>query len=283
VTGIAATFRRIAGSPTGAIGLVLVAILLALALAGPWIAPHSPTAIDVRHRLEGPEPNHLLGTDQLGRDIFSRVVVGTRATIGTALAAICLSLAGATVIGLVAGYGPRWLDGTLILLLDSVSALPMIMLALVAAVLLGPSAGTIVLVIVIYCLPSYARLVRSQTLSLKGRDFILAARALDVPVARILFRHLLPNVVGPLLIIACMDVSTVIGLDAGLSFLGLSADIRVPNWGTILNDGFASIRSSPMMVIGGGVPIVLATLGFTFFGEALHEAVDPRLARGTPP
>jgi peptide/nickel transport system permease protein len=136
------------------------------------------------------------------------------------------------------------------------------------------------LVIVAYSVPSYARLVRSQVLSLKQRDFVIAARAMNVPVAAILVCHLLPNVAGALLIVACMDVATVIGLDTGLSFLGLSADTRVPDWGMILADGFAAIRATPMLVIAGAVPLVLATLGFTFFGEALNDALDPKLDSG---
>jgi peptide/nickel transport system permease protein len=269
-----------ARSPTGRLGLALVLLLTIVALAAPLLAPYSPTAIDVRHRLASPELTHWLGTDQLGRDVFSRVLVGTRATLVTAIGAILVSMAVAAMLGLCAGYGPRWLDAILILLLDSLGALPMIMLALTLAVLLGPGAMTVILVIVAYSVPSYARLVRSQVLSLKQRDFVLAARAMNVSVAAILVRHLLPNVVGALLIVACMDVATVIGLDTGLSFLGLSADTRVPDWGMILADGFAAIRATPMLVIAGAVPLVLATLGFTFFGEALNDALDPKLDSG---
>jgi peptide/nickel transport system permease protein len=263
-------------SPTGRLGVILVALLTAVAVAAPLLAPYSPTAIDVRHRLAPPGLAHWLGTDQLGRDVFSRVLVGTRATLATAIVAILASSALAAMLGLFAGYGPRWLDAMLILLFDSVGALPMVMLALTLAALLGPGIGTVLLVVVAYSVPSYARLVRAQVLGLKQRDFVLAARAMNVPLAAILARHLLPNVVGALLIVASLDVATVIALDTGLSFLGLGADTRIPDWGMILSDGFAAIRATPTLVIAGAVPLVLATLGFTFFGESLNDALDPK-------
>jgi len=276
---------RLAGlmwrSPTGRVGLILVALLVLVALLAPLLAPYSPTAIDVRHRLAPPELSHWLGTDQLGRDVFSRVLVGTRATLATALVAILASAALAALLGMAAGYGPRWLDAMLILLFDSLGALPMVMLALTLAALLGPGITTVLIVVVAYSVPSYARLVRAQVLGLKQRDFVMAARAMNVPVAAILVRHLLPNVMGALLIVASLDVATVIALDTGLSFLGLGADTRIPDWGMILSDGFATIRATPTLVIAGAVPLVLATLGFTFFGESLNDALDPKTGAAT--
>ncbi|HEX4505778.1 MAG TPA: ABC transporter permease [Alphaproteobacteria bacterium] len=278
IRGAAILAARIWASPTGRVGLVLATLLVGVAVAAPLLAPYAPTAIDVRHRLAPPEAAHWLGTDQLGRDVLSRVLVGTRATLVTALVAILASAVAAAPIGLVAGYGPRWADALLILLLDSLGSLPMIMLALTLAALLGPGIGTVLLVVVAYSVPSYARLVRAQVLGLRQQDFVLAARAANVPVAAILMRHLLPNVMGALLIVASMDVATVIALDTGLSFLGLGADTRVPDWGMILSDGFAAIRATPMLVIAAAVPLVLATLGFTFLGEALNDALDPKAA-----
>jgi peptide/nickel transport system permease protein len=268
-------------SPTGKVGLILVALLIIVALTAPLLAPYSPTAIDVRHRLAPPELSHWLGTDQLGRDVLSRVLVGTRATLATAMVAILASAALAALLGMTAGYGPRWLDALLILLFDSLGALPMVMLALTLAALLGPGVGTVLIVVVAYSVPSYARLVRAQVLGLKQRDFVLAARAMNVPVAAILVRHLLPNVMGALLIVASLDVATVIALDTGLSFLGLGADTRIPDWGMILSDGLATIRATPTLVIAGAVPLVLATLGFTFFGESLNDALDPKTGAAT--
>lgn len=270
---------QILSTPLGAIGMVIVALILFVTLLAPHLAPYNPLAISVKDRLAGPSFAHWLGTDQLGRDLLSRVLVGTRTAMSVAFSALFLSLAAAVPLGLIAGYGPRLLDSLMILIFDSFSSLPMIMLGLATVVLLGPGSGTVVLVIVLYCVPSYARLVRSQTLSLKERDFIKAEQAMDAGLGRILFVHLLPNVIGPLLILACLDISTIITLEAGLSFLGLGVKPQIPSWGNILSDGFAVIRNSPVPVIAGGVPLILATIGFTFLGEALRDALDPRLKR----
>ena len=276
---IARVAAAVVFSPLGLIGTVLVLGILLVTAFAPWIAPYNPLAISVKERLADPSFAHLLGTDQLGRDLFSRVIVGTRTAMTVACSALAISLVIAMPLGLIAGYGPRWLDSLMILLFDSFSSLPMIMLGLAVVVLLGPGVSTVILVIVLYSVPSYARLIRGQTLSLKARDFIKAEQAMDASLPRILFLHLLPNVIGPLLILACLDMSTVITLEAGLSFLGLGVKPQIPSWGNILSDGFSVIRNSPVPVIAGGVPLILATVGFTFFGEALRDALDPKLRK----
>jgi peptide/nickel transport system permease protein len=280
---IASTLRQVVSAPLGAIGCVLVALIVLTALFAPWIAPYSPTAINVKERLADPSWSHLLGTDQLGRDLFSRVILGTRTAMTVALVSLAVALAAALPLGLIAGYGPRWLDACLILVFDSLSSLPMIMFGLAMVVLLGAGVSTVIFVIVIYSVPSYARLIRTQTLSIKARDFIKAEQAMNAGLSRILFVHLLPNVIGPLLILACLDLSTIITLEAGLSFLGLGVKPQIPSWGNILSDGFAVIRTTPLPVIAGGLPLILATIGFTFFGEALRDALDPKLARESRP
>jgi peptide/nickel transport system permease protein len=265
-------------TPIGFIGTVLVAVIVLTAILAPQLAPYPATAINVKERLADPSLSHWLGTDQLGRDLFSRVIIGTRTAMSVALTALAIALAAALPLGLIAGYGPRWLDAVMILIFDSLSSLPMIMFALAMVVLLGAGLGTVILVIVIYCVPSYARLIRTQTLSLKSRDFIKAEQAMNASLPRILFIHLLPNVIGPLLILACLDLSTIITLEAGLSFLGLGVKPQIPSWGNILSDGFSVIRNTPVPVIAGGLPLILATIGFTFFGEALRDALDPKLS-----
>lgn len=280
---VLAIFLGIVMTPIGAIGMALTAVIVLTAIFAPHLTPYPATAINVRERLADPSWAHLLGTDQLGRDLFSRVIIGTRTAMTVALTSLGIALAAALPLGLIAGYGPRWLDSLMILLFDSFSSLPMIMFGLAMVVLLGAGLGTVILVIVIYCVPSYARLIRTQTLSLKSRDFIKAEQAMNASLPRILFVHLLPNVIGPLLILACLDLSTIITLEAGLSFLGLGVKPQIPSWGNILSDGFAVIRKTPMPVIAGGLPLILATIGFTFFGESLRDALDPKLAgRRTP-
>jgi peptide/nickel transport system permease protein len=273
-------FRRLLGEPMGAAGLALVLLVLACGLFSHQLEPFDPLKIAVRDRLLAPSPLHPLGTDNLGRDVLSRVIEGSRIALYFAAAATGLSLLAGLALGLVAGYGPRWADALFVLLFDTVNAFPRVMLALAVITLLGPSSASVLLVIVVTTFPTYARMTRTSTLSLRSAEFVQAERSLGAGWGRILVFHILPNIVGPLLILASMDVPVVITLEAGLTFLGLGVPPPAPSWGRILNEGYAFIREAPWMVVGGGVPLILATLGFTFLGESLRDLLDPRLRRG---
>ena len=270
-TAYADALGRALRDPLGALGATLVVLFVLSAALSPWIAPYDPSALDVPARLQGPSLAHPLGTDNLGRDVFSRVLYGGRIALGVALTAVGLSL--------IAGYGPRWLDNLLLLLFDAVRAFPVIMFALAVITVVGPSLQTVILVVVVTTIPAYARIVRTQTLSLRHTEFILAERSLGAGAPRVLLVHILPNVIGPLLILASMEIPVVITIEAGLSFLGLGVRPPTPSWGNILNDGYAFIRNTPWLVIAAGIPLVLTTLGFTFLGEALRDVFDPRLRR----
>jgi peptide/nickel transport system permease protein len=270
---------RILRDPLGALGTALVLLFVLSAVFAPWIAPYEPNALDVPARLEGPSLAHPLGTDNLGRDVLSRVLYGGRIALAVALTAVGLSLAGGILLGLIAGYGPRWLDNVLLLVFDSVRAFPVVMFALAVITVLGPSLQTVILVVVVTSVPQYARIIRAQTLSLRHTEFVLAERSLGAGAPRVLLVHILPNVIGPLLILASMEIPVVITIEAGLSFLGLGVRPPTPSWGNILNDGYAFIRNTPWLVIAGGIPVVLTTLGFTFLGETLRDVFDPRLRR----
>jgi peptide/nickel transport system permease protein len=271
--------RRLFTDPLGLTGLVLVLLFFASAIFAHWLAPFDPNAIDVRARLAAPSLAHLAGTDQLGRDTFSRVLYGGRIALQVAAWAISLSLVLGALLGMLAGYGPRWLDNALLLVFDTVRSFPTIMFALAAVTLTGPSLEMVILIIVVTSVPVYGRIVRTQTLSLKATEFILAERSLGAGSLRILSVHVLPNIIGPLLILASMDVPVVVTIEAGLSFLGLGVRPPTASWGNILADGYAFIRSTPWLVIAGGLPLILTTLGFTFLGEALRDIFDPRLRR----
>lgn len=270
-------FGRLMRDPMGAFGAVLVGFFIIVALFAPIIAPYDPVAMDVRNKFADPSWRHWAGTDQLGRDTLSRLIWGTRTALGIALTAIGIAGALGLILGLIAGYGPRWLDGILLLVFDALSSLPMVFFALAVITVLGPGQTTLILVIVLVSVPAYARLVRAQTLSLREADFVLALQAMGASPARIVFRHLLPNVVGPLVIVLSMDVPVVITLEAGLSYLNLGVTPPMPSWGNMLYDGYSAIRNSPALVIAAGIPLILATLGFTFLGEGLRDALDPRL------
>ena len=271
--------RRITKAPLGILGLVLVLGMILSALGADFIIPFDPSAMHIRDRLASPSFTYLMGTDHLGRDVFSRVIMGGRIALWVALVSTAVSLGAGLVLGLIAGYGPRWLDNFLILVFDSVRSFPTIMFALAMVTLMGPSLNTVIFVVVATSIPAYGRVVRTQTQALKHNEFILAERSQGAGMARVLWVHMLPNVIGPLLIIASMDIPVVVTIEAGLSFLGLGVKPPTPSWGSILYDGYSFIRNTPWIVISGGIPLVLTTLGFTFLGESLRDIFDPKLNR----
>ncbi|TIO72330.1 ABC transporter permease, partial [Mesorhizobium sp.] len=256
--------RQLRRNPLGVLGAVLVVLVFASAIFAPLIITHDPIKIMVGSRLASPSLDFLLGTDQLGRDTFSRTVMGGRIPLLVAFASLGSSLAVGLVLGLIAGFGPRWLDNLLMLFFDTIRSFPGIIFALAIIALLGPSLASVILVIAITSMPIYARVVRTQTEALRGSEYVAAERSMGAGTTRILAVHILPNVLGPLLILVSMDVPAVIAVEAGLSFLGMGVRPPTPDWGAILNDGYSYINQTSWLVIAGGVPIVLATLGFTF-------------------
>ena len=272
-------YRKFFREPLGVFGLVLVVILVLAAIFAPYLTDYSPNTIDIKSRLSPPSSEHWVGADQLGRDTFTRVLYGTRVALKVAAWSISLALLGGLLLGMIAGYGPRWLDNLLILIFDAVRSFPTIMLALAIITLTGPSLNMVILVIVITSIPVYARIVRTQTMSLRENEFVLAARSIGTGWFRMLYLHILPNVIGPVLILASMDIPVVVTIESGLSFLGLGVRPPTASWGTILADGYAYVRNTPWLLVAGGVPLILTTLGFTFMGETLRDVFDPTLKR----
>jgi peptide/nickel transport system permease protein len=271
--------RRLRSDPLGLLGLILVLLVIFCAVAGPSIAPFDPFKIRVAERFVGPSLPHIFGTDNIGRDVFSRVLVGSRIALTVGGVSIAIAMTIGLALGLCAGYGPRWLDNLLLLVFDSIYSFPTVILGLTVMTLLGPSMLNLILVVVVVQTPAYARLIRTATLATKNSEYILAIRSLGTAPARILFVHILPNIVGPLFIIASMDIPSVITLEAGLTYLGMGIPPPAPSWGRILLDGFDNIRDAPWIVVAGGVPLIVTTLGFTFLGESLRDLLDPRLRR----
>ncbi|MCR9151595.1 MAG: ABC transporter permease [Rhodobacteraceae bacterium] len=269
--------RRLLREPLGLFGLSLVLLVILGAVFADLLTQWDPTRINPRDRFLGPSAAHLLGTDQLGRDLFSRVLHGGRIALYVALVSTAISLAIGIVLGLIAGYGPRWLDNLMILLFDAMKSFPTVMLALALVTITGPSLTSVILVVILVNVPGYARIVRTQTIAIKSSEFVTAAQSMGASTARILRVHIMPNVIGPLVILASMDIPVVIAIEAGMSFLGLGVRPPTPSWGSILNDGFGQIRETPWIAIAGGLPIIIITLGFTFLGETLRDVFDPRL------
>jgi peptide/nickel transport system permease protein len=273
------SWRRLLSDPLGLFGLILVVLVICAALFADVLAQFTPTQLNIRNKFSPPTLVHWLGTDHLGRDTFARVVYGGRIALWVSLIAVSLSLAIGLVLGMLAGYGPRWLDNLLMLVFDAVRSFPTIMFALAVVIMLGPSLETVIFIVVVTSIPVYGRIVRTQTLSMRVNEFILAERSLGAGPARILFHHILPNVIGPILILASMEIPVVITIEAGLSFLGLGVRPPTPSWGSILNDGYTFIFDTPWPIIAGGLPVIVTTLGFTFLGESLRDIFDPRLQR----
>ena len=265
----------------GMFGLILVVLFFASAIFAPLLAPYDPNQLDIPARLSGPSLDHWAGTDQLGRDTFSRVLYGGRVALKIAAIGVSVSLFAGLLLGMLAGYGPRWLDNVLLLFFDTIRAFPTIVMALAVVALTGPSLELVLVIVIVTSIPAYARLARTSTLALKNTEFIVAERSLGAGMGRILWRHVMPNVVGPLLILGAMDVPVVVTVEAGLSFLGLGVLPPTASWGTVLNEGYLIIRDTPWPVIAGGIPLVLTTLGFTFLGEGLRDVFDPKLRKGS--
>lgn len=276
-TGI---LRRILSSFSGSLGLVLIILIIFIAIFAPQLAPHNPTKIDVTNRLAGPSFEYPFGTDHLGRDLLSRLIFGSRIALLVSLPAIALGLGVGIMLGTIAGYNGGFLDNILVFLFDTVRAFPPLLLAITIIMLTG-GANMMVLIIVlgITRFPGYGRLVRAQSSQVSKREFVMASEAAGSTTTRTLIKHIFPNSVGPVFINAAMDIPVIITFAAALSFLGLGVPPPTPGWGRILRSGYSYIRTSPWMVVFSSIFLVIATLGFTFLGEALRDALDPKLKK----
>ena len=279
-SSITNVISKLIHDPMGAVGLLIVISFLLVAIFAGVLAPYDPNKIDILNKLQGPSLQHLVGTDQLGRDTLSRLIHGTQIALLVAVVSIGLAVLMGSILGAIAGYGPAWLDFIIMLIFDTMRSYPVIMFALAVVVLFGPSLTTIMVIIIATSFPTYGRLMRTQTQALRKSEYILSAQALGIGTPRILLKHVMPNTIGPILIVASMDVPFVIALEAGLSFLGLGVRPPTPSWGSILNDGYTYIRNSSWILFSAGAPLILVTIGFTFLGEQLRDILDPKIGRG---
>ncbi len=264
--------------PLGALGFLIVFIFMLMVIFAPLIAPYDFAQQDIPSMLQGPSPEHLFGTDHLGRDLLSRLIYGTRIALGVALPAVSVALSAGLVLGLIAGYAGGIVDDIALVIFDSIQAFPSVILALAILALLGPSLVNVVLVIGLTWTPGYARIARAQVLRTKQEPYIEVEKSLGASQGRILFFHILPNIIAPLLILAAMDLPVVITFEAGLSFLGLGVRPPTPSWGVILAEGFNFIRQTPWPITWAGLTLIITTLGFTLFGETLRDVLDPALS-----
>lgn len=269
--------RSILARPSGAFALIVVLAICAVSLLAPVIDLQPPNKINVTHRFELPSVTHWLGTDHLGRDLFSRLLHGATVAMGVALSSIAIALTLGTILGIIAAESPgRW-ERPILIIFDVIASFPSLVLALAFIAVLGPGLWNVAIIIAITLVPHFGRVARAQVLSVREQPYVEAEHILGASRTRIALMHTLPNIMGPLVILASMDIPVVIAIEAGLSFLGLGVRPPLASWGTLIYDGFAYINQSTIPVIVSCVALALATLGFTLLGEALRDAIDPRM------
>jgi len=267
----------------GLVAAVLMLLIVGVSAAAPWIAPYSPVEVDIRHRLAPPAwmdrgtPDHVLGTDQIGRDLLSRMIYGGRVSLLIGVSAVLVSSTIGVLLGLGAGYfGPR-VDWTIMTLVNVMLTFPFVLLALAVIAVLGPSLVNMVIVLGVADWPLYARVIRAETMTLRERDFMTAARALGMSHLRIVFRQLLPNLVSVIVVIATLQVARVIILESFLSFLGLGVQPPTPAWGNMLGDGRVYMLNSWWIAAFPGLAIFITTLTINLMGNALRDWLDPHM------
>ncbi len=269
--------QSLLGQRVGTVGLAIVGTIVLLALAAPLLPLADPTKVDAARGLAPPGAGALLGTDNLGRDIMSRLVWGARLSLATAGLAALLILTIGVGVGMIAGFYGGLLDDLLMRVVDVLLAFPALILALAIAGVLGPSITSVMIGIVTVAWADYARVMRGQVLAARERQYVEAARAIGARNGRILVRHLLPNVLPPILVLASLEMGGLILALSGLSFLGLGAQPPTPEWGAMLNDGRSFIAAAPQLMVYPGLAITLVVVGFNLLGDGLRDAFDPRL------
>ena len=258
-------------------GSLLVAVMVLITVAGFFYTPYPPNQMNIQRPLESPDSEHLLGTDNFGRDIFSRIMVGGRPAFEAGMIAVLLGLTLGTIWGAAAGYFRGWLEEILMRMADGLYSLPSVLMALLAVTLLGPGQASILVAVSLANIPIFARLTRSLFLSLREREYVLAARAVGSSASRIIFRHILPNCLSTLLVQASISFAAAVLAEASLSYLGLGTQPPDASWGRMLKEaqGFAGL--APWAAIFPGLAIALTVLGFNRLGDGLRDRLDPKL------
>lgn len=259
-------------------GLLLVAIGI-IAIIGPWLVPHDPLGTNFQAPSQAPSREHWLGTDPLGRDVFSRVIVGSRLAFQVGFVAVATSIVIGVTLGMLAGYIGRWVDTLIMVWVNSLLALPLLIVALAIVAAFGPSLMNIMIAIGVASSPAITRVVRAQILSAREMAYVEAAMVVGAAPARIMVRHLLPNIVAPLIVLGSLRIATAILAEASLSFLGLGIQPPDPSWGSMANYGRAYFQAAPWLVFAPVGAIFVTVLAWNFFGDGMRDYLDPRLRR----
>jgi peptide/nickel transport system permease protein len=269
--------RRLFRQRTASVGLCVVAAMVLLAIFAPWIAPYDPLATSFALVRKAPGGAHWFGTDEVGRDLLSRVVWGGRASLAAGVISVSIAIGMGVPLGMVAGYAGGVLDALVSRITDAMLAVPFLILAIALAAFLGPSLGNAMIAIGITATPIFIRLARGQVMNVRAEDYVEAARAVGNPPARILLRHILPNILPPVIVQATLAIAAAIIAEASLSFLGLGQQPPAPSWGSMLNTAQRFLTQAPWMALFPGLAIFVTVLAFNLLGDGLRDALDPRV------
>lgn len=274
---LARQWYRFRKRPVAVIGLLIVLGCILIALITPWVAPFDPYTPDFNSILAKPGAKHILGTDELGRDIFSRILYGSRISLMVGLVTVALAALVGVPLGLIAGYYGGTLDNIVMRVIDVLMAFPSILLAIVIVSILGPNLRNAVIAVSVFTVPAFARLARGEVLSIKNQEYIEAAKAMGANDAWIILWHILPNIISPLIVWSTLNVSSAILTAAGLGFLGLGAQPPSPEWGTMLAKGREYLLVAPHLTTYTGLAILVLALGLNLMGDGLRDILDPKL------
>jgi peptide/nickel transport system permease protein len=272
----ARAWRRLLRRKSAVFGLVVIVLIVLAALLAPLIVPYDPTQQSWTSIRQPPSPEHWFGTDESGRDLLSRVVFGARASLLAGVVSISIALGLGVPIGLLAGYGGRWIDAVIGRITDAMLACPFLILAIALSAFLGPSLQNAMIAIGLTAAPIFVRLTRGQVMAVKVEDYVEAARAVGNPPVRIAVKHILPNIMPALIVQATISIATAIIAEASLSFLGLGQQPPAPSWGSMLNTAQRFLTNAPWMAVWPGLAIFFTVLSFNVLGDGLRDALDPR-------
>ena len=269
--------RRAARARLAPFGAAVMLLAITVALLAPVVAPYNPLKQNLNHTLARPDRIHLLGTDNVGRDVLSRVIFGTRVSLAAGFGSVVIAVLAGGLLGLLAGYAGGRVDGLVMRMMDAVLSFPPLVLALALGAVLGAGLTGVVIALAVVYTPTFARLMRGQVLTITAREYVDAARALGAPGWRIAWTHVLPNATAPIVVQASLSVAFAILAEASLSFLGLGIQPPAASWGSMINAGRGYLQQAPWIVFGPGAALFITVVGLNFVGDAVRDALDPRL------
>ncbi|TRZ67740.1 MAG: ABC transporter permease [Methanothrix sp.] len=266
-------------SPTAIVGIVIILTVAILAAFAPWVSPYGPTDTNLYSRMEPPSTKHLLGTDNFGRDLLSRIICGSRVSLQVGIISVAIGMISGVAFGLMAGYSGGILEVLIMRFMDLLLSFPGILLAIAVVATIGPGLVQVMIAVGIASIPGFARVTHGKVLSIKQMDYVEAARGLGASGAGIMVRHILPNALTPIIVLATLNIAGAIIMEAALSFLGIGVQPPSPTWGIILSDGRRSMQTAPWISTFSGLAIMFTVLGFNLFGDGLRDIMDPKTSR----